>query len=882
MNFKDPSKQFQHYQKSFHRPTTGKHTRNIFERTTKIHNSENYMIQPNHMLSKSSFNKRKEQFNKTKSNPAKVIKHKSIIRGSIHKPRKYQICRDSQEFIPFTRTKIQINKIRKTNRKSGVKSKFNFNKIKKMPHPRKRLNLHKFGHKETISPKRDQTDERNKLSDTNVFHFKDFSGTISKHSSIGRLKEINESDLMNVSAPVKISKYISSSQAKFNKKSSYQSNLFPSASPHNNWNNRNSITITQKMDISNLGKPETPKKLEATAQSISKAVKIGRKVQNKCYLKKFRGEYQLSGVKNTINSFLTSSNSRGYTEQDCESHPLTIQKFNRVNDSISSAQNIQKKSNYGKINSTRKRTLSENRIQSAIRKPTPTMDVLEHYQCRQQDFKKSKENFNMSGPLAINFFPKNTTDIDNLGKTATTAISPMNLSMSNSTKDKCQQKTQAKKTNATRNTKLLEHKKAKMNYENFKKRYTENKSCTSSKDSKRQNQESMRTRAKRFIENDFNFDYKPEGKPTKRRVATYSNQNLMKNSCEKTIPNHFTDLSFCTDGANPSHFDRYIVGKKIGQGAYAVVRAGIDSHTNQKVAIKVYDKINLKNPQKRKGVRREIKLLERMQHKNIIQLYEAFDYEDKVYLIMENVQGGSLHSLLKSMPNKQLKESDAKKLFFRIASAIEYCHSKSITHRDIKLENILLDESKTEVKLIDFGFSTCIPNEKKIKIFCGTPSYMAPEIVSKREFCGPPADIWALGVLLYALLCGKFPFKGKTDSELYSRISRGEIMIPDHVSDIAKSLLQKMIKIKPEERINASMILRDPWFTYNESSSKDVYRLNNTISNLSTLNTKGETRRTTIIDTSPYRDIDSSKTNDMPYEAYFPCDSKKMSKDIKC
>ena len=83
-----------------------------------------------------------------------------------------------------------------------------------------------------------------------------------------------------------------------------------------------------------------------------------------------------------------------------------------------------------------------------------------------------------------------------------------------------------------------------------------------------------------------------------------------------------------------------------------------------------------------------------------------------------------------------------------------------MTHRDIKLENVLLDRSCRIVKLIDFGFSTCVPNDKKIKLFCGTPSYMAPEIVMKEEFRGPPADIWALGVLLYALLSGKFPFKG--------------------------------------------------------------------------------------------------------------------------
>ena len=134
-----------------------------------------------------------------------------------------------------------------------------------------------------------------------------------------------------------------------------------------------------------------------------------------------------------------------------------------------------------------------------------------------------------------------------------------------------------------------------------------------------------------------------------------------------------------------------------------------------------------------------------------------------------------------------------------------------MTHRDIKLENILLDETKTVVKMIDFGFSTCIPHERKVKIFCGTPSYMAPEIVSKIEYSGPPADIWALGVLLFALLCGKFPFKGQNDKELYSHICTKELVCPDHVSPGAKKFLNKIFQKDPERRLSAKDILRDPW-----------------------------------------------------------------------
>ena len=127
------------------------------------------------------------------------------------------------------------------------------------------------------------------------------------------------------------------------------------------------------------------------------------------------------------------------------------------------------------------------------------------------------------------------------------------------------------------------------------------------------------------------------------------------------------------------------------------------------------------------------------------------------------------------------------------------------------MENILLDETKTVIKLIDFGFSTCIPHERKIKIFCGTPSYMAPEIVSKIEYSGPPADIWALGVLLYALLCGKFPFRGQNDKELYTNICKQDLKFPEHVTPEAKYFLSKLFRKDPDRRPSTKDILRDSW-----------------------------------------------------------------------
>lgn len=121
-----------------------------------------------------------------------------------------------------------------------------------------------------------------------------------------------------------------------------------------------------------------------------------------------------------------------------------------------------------------------------------------------------------------------------------------------------------------------------------------------------------------------------------------------------------------------------------------------------------------------------------------------------------------------------------------------------------------MDDDKN-IKIIDFGFSTCIPNEKRVKIFCGTPSYMAPEIVNKTEYCGPPADVWALGVLLFTMLCGCFPYRGSTDQELYTKISNSDYKIPsDIISQLsvdAIDLISQLFIISADKRPSAKELL---------------------------------------------------------------------------
>lgn len=119
-----------------------------------------------------------------------------------------------------------------------------------------------------------------------------------------------------------------------------------------------------------------------------------------------------------------------------------------------------------------------------------------------------------------------------------------------------------------------------------------------------------------------------------------------------------------------------------------------------------------------------------------------------------------MHGYIKTFENRRIPEKEVRFIFKQLTEGIHYLHSNSYVHRDIKLENILIDKKNKTIKIIDFGFSVSVQPDKKLCMFCGTPSYMAPEIVSKQEYNGKFVDIWAMGILLFTMLCGKFPFKG--------------------------------------------------------------------------------------------------------------------------
>lgn len=161
----------------------------------------------------------------------------------------------------------------------------------------------------------------------------------------------------------------------------------------------------------------------------------------------------------------------------------------------------------------------------------------------------------------------------------------------------------------------------------------------------------------------------------------------------------------------------YKLGRQIGKGAYAVVRLVLDKNTQQTLAMKIYEKYKLTDPARRKSVTREISIMKRMSHPNIVQMCTSFDNPQSIYIIMEHVKGKSLYQFLKEKPFKRMSEEETRAIVKQIAESMQYIHNQNVAHRDLKLENFIINTQSMKVTMIDFGFSITSGHDKKLKIF---------------------------------------------------------------------------------------------------------------------------------------------------------------------
>ena len=287
------------------------------------------------------------------------------------------------------------------------------------------------------------------------------------------------------------------------------------------------------------------------------------------------------------------------------------------------------------------------------------------------------------------------------------------------------------------------------------------------------------------------------------------------NGCHECPPSDLSPNSNIVPPLPPVNGSRYSDRAQLGEGAFSKVKEGTHRQTSKPYAIKIVTKSKLTREDE-VALRDEIDVLKELKHPNIIRLYDVFDESQFYYLVTECLFGGELFDRIVSKSYYSEKEArDVCRILFQ---SMAYCHGRSIAHRDLKPENLLLqsETNDSEVKIADFGFAKKCLTPNCLSTQCGTPGYVAPEILEGVKY-DMKSDMWSLGVITYILLGGYPPFIEQGQRELFRKIRRGQYQFhPEYwgqVSQEAKDLITALLTVNPDERMSADEALKNPWIT---------------------------------------------------------------------
>ncbi|KAK9794300.1 hypothetical protein WJX73_001063 [Symbiochloris irregularis] len=256
----------------------------------------------------------------------------------------------------------------------------------------------------------------------------------------------------------------------------------------------------------------------------------------------------------------------------------------------------------------------------------------------------------------------------------------------------------------------------------------------------------------------------------------------------------------------------YILGRTLGEGSYAKVKYAQHVDTGEAVAVKVLDKAALVRSNMAASVKREIEIMTKVHHPFVVDLREVFATQGKIYMVMELVPGGELYDQI--IANGALQEDRARKLFQGIMDGLDCCHRHGICHRDLKLENILLDADGNP-KLSDFGLGALPRSAEQedglLRTSCGTPNYVAPEVLARQGYDGFMADLWSLGVCLYVMVAGKLPFEEANMPTLFRKITKADYTCPPWLSSGVVDVLSCLLEPSVYKRATIAKLRRHAW-----------------------------------------------------------------------
>ncbi|CAK9327616.1 unnamed protein product [Citrullus colocynthis] len=257
---------------------------------------------------------------------------------------------------------------------------------------------------------------------------------------------------------------------------------------------------------------------------------------------------------------------------------------------------------------------------------------------------------------------------------------------------------------------------------------------------------------------------------------------------------------------------KYQLGRTLGEGNFAKVKFARNSETGENVAIKILDKEKVLKHKMISQIKREISTMKLIRHPNVIRMFEVMASKTKIYIVLEFVTGGELFD--KIVSRGRMKEDEARKYFQQLINAVDYCHSRGVFHRDLKPENLLLDANGV-LKVSDFGLSA-LPQQVRedglLHTTCGTPNYVAPEVINDKGYDGAKADLWSCGVILFVLMAGYLPFEDSNLVALYKKIHKADFTCPPWFSTNAKKLIKRILDPNPSTRITIPEVIENEWF----------------------------------------------------------------------
>ncbi|XP_010522895.1 PREDICTED: CBL-interacting serine/threonine-protein kinase 9 [Tarenaya hassleriana] len=264
--------------------------------------------------------------------------------------------------------------------------------------------------------------------------------------------------------------------------------------------------------------------------------------------------------------------------------------------------------------------------------------------------------------------------------------------------------------------------------------------------------------------------------------------------------------------AKRTRVGKYEMGRTLGEGSFAKVKFARDTVTGDLAAIKILDRDKVLRHKMVEQIKREISTMKLIKHPNVVEIIEVMASKTKIYIVLEFVNGGELFD--KIAQQGRLKEDEARRYFQQLINAVDYCHSRGVYHRDLKPENLILDGNGM-LKVSDFGLSALSPQiggDGLLHTACGTPNYVAPEVISDKGYDGASADVWSCGVILFVLMAGYLPFDDPNLMNLYRRICKADFACPPWFSSAARKLIGRILDPNPLTRIRIAEILEDEWF----------------------------------------------------------------------